>query len=69
MIKTEKITINGREFVKTYSDIGHVSRDGIEYTEAIDPINSGRTYTEIIVDEPDNDVSDAEIINALEGIL
>lgn len=69
MIKTENITINGREFVRTYSDLGHVKRDGVEYSEAIDPAGSGRTYTEVIVEDTDNDVSDAEIINALEGIL
>lgn len=47
MKKTESLTINGKAFVKTYSDIGMmVERDGILYAEAIDPAEFGRTYTE-----------------------
>ncbi len=51
MIKTENLTINGRAFVKTYSDEGYmVERDGVRYSEAIDPAEFGRVYTE--TDEP-----------------
>lgn len=51
MIVTENMTINGRSFVKTYSDDGYmVERDGVRYTEAIDPAEFGRTYTE--TDDP-----------------
>lgn len=47
MIKTESMTINGISFVRTYSDTGHrVERDGVVYDEAIDPADTGRTYTE-----------------------
>lgn len=47
MIVTEKLTINGRSFVKTYSDSGYmVEREGVRYAEAIDPAEFGRTYTE-----------------------
>lgn len=47
MIKTESLTINGRAFTKTYSDAyRYVVRDGIEYSEAIDPSEFNRTYTE-----------------------
>lgn len=47
MIKTENLTINGKAFVKTYSDEGMmVERDGILYAEAIDPAEFGRQYTE-----------------------
>lgn len=47
MIKTEKLTINGKVFVRTYSDRGFmVERDGVRYSEAIDPEELGRTYTE-----------------------
>ena len=46
MIKTESLTINGRAFIKTYSDGGYmVEREG-RYAEAIDPAEFGRTYTE-----------------------
>jgi hypothetical protein len=51
MIITENLTINGREFVKTFSDEGFmVERDGVRYSEAIDPAEYGRTYIE--TDEP-----------------
>lgn len=51
MIKTETLTINNRAFVRTYSDSGFmIERDGVRYSEAIDPAELGRTYTE--TDEP-----------------
>ena len=47
MIIAEQITINGKQFTKTYSDSGFmVERDGAQYSEAIDPAEFGRTYTE-----------------------
>ena len=47
MIKTEQLTINEKQFTKTYSDSGFmVERDGAQYSEAIDPAEFGRTYTE-----------------------
>ena len=49
MICTEKLTINGREFIRTYSDENrYVIQDGtgIAYGEAVDPAHIGRTYTE-----------------------
>lgn len=47
MIVTENLTINGKSFVKTYSDSWkYVVRDGVSYSEAIDPADLNRTYTE-----------------------
>ncbi len=47
MIISEQITINDRQFTKTYSDSGFmIERDGVQYSEAIDPAEFGRTYTE-----------------------
>ena len=48
MVVTEKVTINGKEFRKTYSDEGFmIERDGVQYSEAIDPIGfEDRVYTE-----------------------
>ena len=49
MVIREPITINGREFMKNYSDSGYmIERDGVRYGEAIDPIEfvDDRTYTE-----------------------
>ena len=47
MIKTEQLTVNGKEFVRTYSDTGlQIERDGVLYAEAVDPADSGRVYNE-----------------------
>lgn len=47
MIVIERTTINGKAFVKTYSDSGYmIEREGARYSEAIDPAEFGRTYTE-----------------------
>ena len=47
MIVTETIIINGKEFTKTYSDEGFmIERNGERYSEAIDPAEFERTYTE-----------------------
>lgn len=47
MIKAERLTINGKEYTRTWSDEGMmVERDGALYDEAYDPADSARTYTE-----------------------
>ena len=47
MIVTEKIKINGKTFNKTYSDEHFmIEREGVMYTEAIDPEHIDRKYTE-----------------------
>ena len=47
MIKTEQLIINYKQFTKSYSDSGYmIERDGVQYSEAIDPTELGRTYTE-----------------------
>ena len=47
MIVKENLEISGRAFVKQYSDSGfYIKRDGVQYSEAIDPSEFGRTYTE-----------------------
>lgn len=47
MIQTGNITINDRPLTRTYLDSGYyIQRDGVQYAEAIDPADSGRTYTE-----------------------
>ena len=47
MIVTEKITINGNYFIRTFSDSGYmVEREGVRYAEAIDPAEFSRQYTE-----------------------
>ena len=55
MIFQEIVNINGKNYMRTYSDTYTIMRDGVEYSEAVDPINSGREYTEtenlLIIDE------------------
>lgn len=47
MIQTENLIIDNNTFVRTWSNEGrYVIRDGIEYEEAIDPIQFNRIYTE-----------------------
>ena len=51
MIVKENIEIGGMAFVKTYSDGGfYIERDGEKYSEALDPADIPREYTE--TDEP-----------------
>ena len=46
-----KKEIDGIVYDYTYSDAGFmIERDGARYSEAIDPLDSGRVYTE--TDEP-----------------
>ena len=48
-IKTEfyRVREDGVTLVRTYSDINHyIERDGVVYSEAIDPEHLGRVYTE-----------------------
>ena len=43
--------INGVVYDYTYSDsVYMIERDGVRYSEAVDPLDSGRVYTE--TDEP-----------------
>lgn len=53
MIQTEHYMTrpDGVELTRTWSDAGMmIERDGVRYTEAIDPTHLGREYTE--TDEP-----------------
>lgn len=64
-IITEHFDVNGRDFIRTYSDAGrYVVRDGEEYSEACDPAEFGRTYTEGDYME---EVTAEEILNILTG--
>lgn len=62
MIIAEKVTIRNRDFIRTYSDEGrYVVRDGVSYSEAIDPLDSGRVYTEgEVMPEEVTDMSEVE---------
>ena len=59
MIIIETILIGEEEFKHTYSNAGFfIERNGIQYEDAIDPINSGRIYTEtnIKIEEAQDDI-------------
>lgn len=66
MIITETVTINGHQFLKTYSnDDRYVVRDGVAYDEAIDPLDSGRVYTE--GEKKESDATAEELLDILLG--
>ena len=72
MIKTKKLTISGKTFVRTYSDRGMMIHGGMpegDYSEATDPEELGRTYTETNIPIDGEDPTAEEIVNALEEIL
>jgi len=46
MLYTETVTIGGRQYRRTYSDTYKIARDGVEYDEAVDPVDTDREYTE-----------------------
>ena len=66
IVKTTK-TINGTTYEYTYSDAGFlIERDGALYEEAVDPIGSGRTYTE--TDAPiATELTDSEALEIIMG--
>lgn len=73
MIVQEHFDVNGRDFVRTTSDAGrYVVRDGISYSEACDPAEFGRTYTEgdLMPDEERGDelAAKAEAYDILMGV-
>lgn len=68
MIVKENITINDKEYIKTYSDEGfYIERDGVKYSEAIDPIDSGRVYQETneLSEDVDPDATEEDYIQVL----
>ena len=67
MIVTENFKVGERDFIRTYSDAGrYVVRDGVEYSEACDPAEFGRQYTEGDV-MPVDDSEAAEILDIILG--
>lgn len=70
MIVQEHFDVSGRDFVRTYSDAGrYVVRDGESYSEACDPAEFGRTYTEGELMPPEEIAAQAEeVLNILMGV-
>lgn len=66
MIHTEIITIDGRQLRRTYSDTYMVTRDGVEYDEAVDPIDTDRVYSESTTPLPD-EITAQEALDIIVG--
>ena len=62
MIKTELIMVDDRPLRRTWSDAGFmIERDGAVYSEAVDPVEFDRVYT-----ETDIPIDDTEPVSATE---
>lgn len=70
MIVQEHFDVNGRDFIRTYSDANrYVGRDGESYAEACDPAELGRVYTEGDPMPPEEIAAQAEeVLNILMGV-
>lgn len=72
MIITETQTIEGKQYTYTYSDINHyIRQDGTNaiYANALDPADSGRTYTETDDIIPEEPAPDEDYIQAAKILL
>ena len=68
MIKTELIMVDNRQLRRTWSDAGFmIERDGAMYSEAVDPAEFDRVYTE--TDMPVEPESADEIVSAGGGTV
>lgn len=70
-IVTEQFYVGERLFNRVYSDTNrYVVRDGVEYSEACDPAEFGRTYTEgDLMPHDDSETADkAEAYDILTGV-
>lgn len=71
MIQTETFEKNGRTLVRTRSDAGYMiqqSGTGAVYSEAVDPADSGRTYTETTERTPDVELDAQHALDIITGV-
>ena len=70
MIVQEHFDVDGRDFIRTYSDAGrYVVRDGESYSEACDPAEFARVYTEGDPMPSEETAAQAEeVLNILMGV-
>lgn len=71
MIVQTHFNVDGRDFIRTVSDAGrYVVRAGVSYSEACDPAEYGRQYTEgDIMTADDSELADkAEAYDILMGV-
>ena len=68
MIKTELIMVDDRQLRRTWSDAGFmIERDGAVYSEAVDPVEFDRVYTETNI--PVESESEDEIVSVGGGAV
>ena len=70
MIQTETITINDKQYVRTYSDRGMMIHGGVpeaDYDEAVDIAELGRVYTETDIPIEEEEAEAEEIVSILTG--
>ena len=68
MIKTELIVVDERQLRRTWSDAGFmIERDGAVYSEAVDPVEFDRVYTETEI--PVESESEDEIVSVGGGTV
>lgn len=70
MIKTEFYSTrdDGVNLYRTYSTSGKmIERDGVMYSEAVDPEGTNRVYTETDVDNEADDVTAKEALSIITG--
>ena len=62
MLRMETVVINDKAYIRTWSDVGMmIERDSILYEQALDPVETGRTYAETdveIADDAEADIQD-----------
>ena len=69
-IVQEHFTVGETDFIKTYSDCGMMIHGGFpesDYSEATDPADLGRTYTETDIPIEGDEAEAEEILNILTG--
>lgn len=67
MVVAEHIIIDGRDFIRTWSDAGkRIEREGAVYDEAYDPAECERVYTET---DEDIVVTAEDALAELMGVL
>lgn len=68
MIVTQKVVINEKTYIRTYSDEGRylIREDGAIYEEAVDVENSGHTYVEGDL-LPDEELTAEEALTIITG--
>lgn len=72
MIITEIISENGINYLHTYSSLGwEIERDGIRYSDTVDPVDSGRVYIEVEpeIEDGDVDITPEEFMSLIEEAL